>query len=379
MAEKDPKVPDKKKGKLDSIQDEIAELEKYLATAQYNKATQFYFGKVKARLATLKEKQVARSKVGKSSDGYSVRKSGDGTVCLLGFPSVGKSTLLNGLTNAHSAVAAYAFTTLTVIPGVLNYKHAQIQVLDVPGIVRGAAAGTGRGKEVLGVIRSADLILILLDVHHPEHLEALHKEIYDSGIRINQRRPDVKIKKTSKDGIKIGATCKLTHLDVKTIEGILREFSIMNADVVIRNDITIDQLIDCIEDNKVYIPSITVLNKIDSVSPEKLEEMKKLLKPNLCISAKDRAHLEELKELIFTSLSFIRIYMKEPGKPADMDVPMIVFKGSTIEDICNKLHRDFVHKFKFAKVTGPSARFAGQKLGPKHVLADGDILELHLN
>ncbi len=367
-----------KKGKFDSITDEIADLEKYLANAQYNKATQFYFGKVKARLAQLKEKLTIRSKKQKG-DGYAVKKSGDATVILLGFPSVGKSTLLNGITNANSAVAAYAFTTLTVIPGLLRHKHAQIQILDVPGIVHGAAAGTGRGKEVLGVIRSADLILLLLDVHHREHLVALEKEVYDSGIRTNARKPDVKIVKTGKDGIKVGATCKLSHLDVRTIEAMFKEFRIINADVVIREDITADQLVDAIEGNKVYIPSIIVLNKIDSVTPEELEKKRRFLKPDLMISAQNKTHLEELKDLIFERLNFIRIYMKEPGKPADMKEPMIIMKGSTIETLCTKLHRDFANKFKYAKITGPSAKFPGQKLHLKHILGDNDIVEIHLD
>src|SRR3989338_4757013 len=139
----------------------IKELEEELRTTKYNKATQGHIGLVKAKIALLKEKQESRSqsKTGKSDHGYSVRKSGDGTVLLLGFPSTGKSTLLNKLTDAHSEVAAYAFTTLTCIPGIMEYQQAKIQILDVPGVVEGAASGRGRGREVLAVIRNADLVL----------------------------------------------------------------------------------------------------------------------------------------------------------------------------------------------------------------------------
>src|SRR3989344_1830958 len=123
----------------------IKELEDELKKTKYNKATQGHIGIVKAKLAMLKEKQTSRSqkKTGKSEYGYTVRKSGDATILLLGFPSTGKSTILNKLTDAKSEVAAYAFTTLTVIPGVMEYKQAKIQILDVPGIVRGAASGRG--------------------------------------------------------------------------------------------------------------------------------------------------------------------------------------------------------------------------------------------
>ena len=126
--------------------EQIKEFEEELKKTKYNKKTQHHIGLVKAKIAKLRERQESRGKGGKKGEGYSVRRSGDATVLLLGFPSAGKSTLLNALTNAESETGAYAFTTLTVIPGTLEYKHAKIQVLDVPGIVKGASDGTGRGK-----------------------------------------------------------------------------------------------------------------------------------------------------------------------------------------------------------------------------------------
>ena len=250
--------PDTKIEKKDPTKEKIRELEELISKSKYNKKTQHAIGLYKAQLARLKEKQRARSSSGKKGEGYAVRKTGDGTVVLLGFPSVGKSTLLNALTNANSPVGAYAFTTLTVIPGTLNHKHAKIQILDVPGIVHGAAAGTGRGKEVLAVIRNADLVLFLVDVFHPEHYEAMQNEVYDADVRINQTAPDVKIVKTVRGGINIGTTVKLTKIDKKTIESMLKEFRINNATIVIREDISADQLIDVVEGNKVYIRGLVV-------------------------------------------------------------------------------------------------------------------------
>jgi len=169
------------KEKKNPTVEKIKELEEQISNTKYNKKTQHAIGLYKAQLAKLKEKQKSRSG-GKKGEGYTVRKTGDGTVVLLGFPSVGKSTLLNALTNANSPVGSYAFTTLTVIPGILDYKYAKIQILDVPGVVYGAAAGTGRGKEVLAVIRNADLILFLIDVFHPEHYEASRSSASRSSI-----------------------------------------------------------------------------------------------------------------------------------------------------------------------------------------------------
>jgi hypothetical protein len=188
----------------------------------------------------------------------------------------------------------------------------------------------------------------------------------------------VKIARKSRGGIDVASTVKLTHTDFETIKDVMKEFRIHNADVVIRDDITIDQLIDVIEANKIYIPSIVVLNKIDLVSPGKLEEIKRNIKPDLLISAEKNMGIAELKELIFKRLNFIRIYCKEAGKKADLDVPMIMMKGNTIKDMCEKLHKDFVGKFKFAKLWGKSAKFPGQKFMLTHTLVDGDIVEIHV-
>lgn len=361
------------------INSQIKEFEDEIKKTKYNKRTQHHVGLVKAKIARLKEKDEVRRSGGKKGEGYAVKKSGDVTAVLLGFPSVGKSTILNSLTDADSPVGSYDFTTLDVIPGLLEYKFAKIQVLDVPGIVSGAASGRGKGREVLAVIRNADLVMMVIDSQQPQQYPALLKEVYDANIRVNQERPDVKIKKTAKDGVRLGSTVKLTYLDKKTVASILKEFRIMNADVLIRTDITIDQFIDCIEGNKVYIPAITVINKSDMLNEEQIKEVKKKIKPDLFIAAKDNIGTEEYKELIYKFVKLINIYLKEPSKEADMKEPLVIRENSSIEELCRKLHKDFITKFKFVRIWGPSAKFPGQKLlRMKHRLKDGDVVEIHL-
>lgn len=358
--------------------DEIKELEDKIAKTKYNKSTQHAVGLMKAKLATLKQRQATRGSGQKKAEGYDVRKSGDGTVILIGFPSVGKSTLLNDLTNAESKTAAYAFTTLSVIPGTMLYNEAKIQILDVPGIVKGAAAGTGRGREVLSVMRSADLALLIVDVNQPEHYEALLREIHDAHIRINKHKPDIKIVKTMTGGLKVASTIKLTKIDFETVKIVLKEFRVMNADVVIRTDVTVDELIDVIEGNKKYIPALTIINKIDLASDNQISRVIKQIHADLAISAKDRVYIERLKELIFEKLDLIRLYLKEPGKEADLKVPLIIKRGSKVADVCSKLHKDFVEKFRFCRIWGKSSKFPGQKLMLEHKLEDKDVLEIHL-
>jgi uncharacterized protein len=359
--------------------DEIAELEKEVAKTKYNKRTQKHIGLVKAKIAMLKEKERGRGSGGKKGKGYSVRKTGDASVIMIGFPSAGKSTLLNVLTDADSPVGAYEFTTLDVVPGMLNHKHAQIQLLDVPGIVRGAAMGRGRGKEVLAVIQSADLVLFVIDVFRPQALKVLAKEVYDAHVRVNEEKPDVRIVKTSKGGVGIGKTVKCPKLDNGTIEAMMRHMKLNNVDIVIRTPIDVDQLLDAIGGNKKYVPGLIVLNKMDAVNSEDLVEVKKMIKPDICISAKNGVGTENLKDMIFDKLDLMRVYCKEVGKKADMDVPLIVRKGSTLSDMCIKLHKDFVAKFTFAKVWGKSVKHSGQKVMKlKHVLKDKDVVEIHL-
>ena len=104
---------------------------------------------------------------GGRGDGFDVTKVGDARVGMVGFPSVGKSTLLTKLTGTFSEVAAYEFTTLTCVPGVIRYRGAKIQLLDLPGIIEGAKDGKGRGRQVIATARTCNLIIIVLDVLKP--------------------------------------------------------------------------------------------------------------------------------------------------------------------------------------------------------------------
>ena len=147
----------------------IKEIEDEIRRTQKNKATEYHLGVLKAKIAQLRRQLYSSS--GKKGVGFAVKKEGDATAVFIGYPSVGKSTLLNRLTNAKSEVGAYQFTTLTVVPGMLKYKGASIQLLDIPGIISGAHMGKGRGREILSVVRAADLLIIVLDAMDVKRLE----------------------------------------------------------------------------------------------------------------------------------------------------------------------------------------------------------------
>ena len=349
-------------------QEKIRELEEEIRKTKYNKATQKHIGIVKAKIAKLRAEE-AKKAAGKPGVGYGVKKRGDATVLLVGFPSVGKSTLLNRITSADSKVGEYEFTTLDVIPGVLEYKGAQIQVLDVPGVIEGVSSGKGRGRSILSVVRIADLILIMVDAGKPEQAEIVRKELRQAGFRLDQRPPDIKITRKVRGGIQIGAPRKL-GIKKETIKAVLNEFGVYNAEVLIRERADLDQIVDALARNLVYVPSLAIANKVDSVD-EAPEGM-------LGVSALDGTNLEKLKEAIWSKLELIRVYLKKAGKPPDMREPMIMKGGCTVQDVCSRIHKEFAKNFRYARIWGRSARFEGQMVGARQKLADGDIVELHM-
>jgi len=344
-------------------EERIAEIEEEIHKTSYNKATQHHIGLLKARLAKLREAIASRKKTG--GTGFNIKKQGMATVALVGFPSTGKSTLLNALTNAKSKVAAYAFTTLDAIPGALKHKGALIQLVDLPGIIGGAAIGKGRGREILSAARIVDLVLIILD--DPDQLRHIEQELNRVGIRVNAHPPDVRIKRKDRGGLEISIAKKLTHLDKQTLHDMLVEFGITNASVLVRDDITQDELIDLLRGNRAYIPSVVVMTKLDKTGR---------IKGYLQVSAHTGEGLDKLRDEIFSKLKFIRVYMKPQGGEPDYEEPLIMEKGATVREACQKLHRSFEGRFRFARIIGKSAKFPDQKVGIDHVLEDEDVLTL---
>src|SRR6058998_3217876 len=358
------------------VPEKIKEIEEEMKKTQRNKHTEHHIGLLKAKLAKLRgdvEKQSSKS----GGPSFEVRKGGDATVVLIGLPSVGKSTILNRLTNAKSKVAAYAFTTLTVVPGILRYNGADIQILDLPGIISGASSGRGRGKRVLSVARNADLALLILDVFQPGQIQLLKHELYEMGIRMDQKPPDVTVVKGSKGGLALTTSVKLTKITPATIKGIAEAYGVSNANILVREDITDDQLIDVLTGNRRYVRSLVVLNKVDLVNEQYLAAAKKQIGSDFVpVSAEKRLNMDLLVERIWETLDFIRIYLKRPDGDADFEKPLILSAGSTLRDVCKKIHPRFVEGAKYAFISGSSVKFEGQRVSLDHVPADKDVVTI---
>jgi uncharacterized protein len=303
-------------------------------------------------------------------------KSGDARVSLIGFPSVGKSTLLSTLTKTESEAAGYEFTTLTCIPGVIEYKGANIQLLDLPGIIEGAAQGKGRGRQVIAVARTADLVLMMLDATKPNvHRDLLTAELESVGIRLNKEKPNIYFKVKKGGGFSFNSTCTLTKTSEKMVQMILHSYKIFNAEVLFREDCTTDEFIDVVCGNRVYLPCIYVYNKIDCIS---IEEVNRLARQphSVVVSCNMMLNLDFLLETIWDYLALLRVYTKKPGQPPDFDDCLILRRGVTVEHVCHAVHRTLVAAFKYALVWGQSAKFSPQRVGINHIMADEDVIQV---
>ncbi|KAJ7225928.1 P-loop containing nucleoside triphosphate hydrolase protein [Mycena pura] len=351
------------------VVEKIKEIEEEMARTQKNKATEYHLGLLKAKLARYRAQLLEpTSKSGPAGVGFDVQKAGDARVALIGFPSVGKSTLLSKMTHTQSEVAAYEFTTLTAIPGVIEYQGARIQLLDLPGIVEGASQGRGRGRQVVSTAKTADLIVMMLRL--------LEIELDTVGIRLNKRKPDIVFKKRTTGGFT--STVKLTQTDEKTIRTILAGYKLHNCDVMIREDITTDDFIDVLIGTRKYIPCLYVYNKIDAIS---LEQMDKLARsPNTVVISCELVgvlslavdiSLDYLVERMWAELSLVKVYTKKRGVQPDLSDPVCLRKGATIEDVCNGVHRSLAANFRYGLVC-PHA----QKVGLLHQVQDEDVVSI---
>jgi len=222
-------------------------------------------------------------------------------------------------------------------------------------------------------MRNADLIVMVIE--KAEQLDVLEKELYHAGFRLNKKPPNVLITKTHSGGIKVESTVRLRHVDSKMVKIVLNERGIHNAEVLIRENVSIDRLIDSVSKNRVYVPSIIAYNKTDLLTGER---KKNIPKEFLQISSKDGTGLDRLKSMIWKNLGLMRIYMKKAGKEPDMEEPLIMKKGSSVEDVAERIHREFSRKLEYAKIWGPSAKFGGQKVGVTKKVQDRDVGDGHM-
>lgn len=123
-----------------------------------------------------------------------------------------------------------------------------------------------------------------------------------------------------------------------------------------------------------------IITKQDLLSDEGTRKLEATIKskkiPALMISTHTGAGIEELKEYILQSMHICRIYLKEPGKPTT-SIPLVIPEGTTLKEAGEKIYKGFSAKIRETRISGPSSKFANQKVGLSHILKDKDIVEFH--
>lgn len=165
------------------------------------------------------------------------------------------------------------------------------------------------------------------------------------------------------------------NLDEKMVYNILKDYKMLNCEVLIRDDeATVDDLIDIImRDHRKYIKCLYVYNKIDSVSLDFLDKLAR--EPHTVVmSCEDDLGIQDVVDRCWKELALIRIYTKRKGDDPDFSEALIVRKDSTIEDVCDRIHRTLKESYKYALVWGASARHVPQRVGLSHLVADEDVV-----
>lgn len=350
---------------MQTITQQIEEIEATIRKTPHHKATNAFIGNMRAKISKLKDKEASVAKKGGGGGGlgYSVKKQGDATVALVGPPSAGKSTLINKITNSKSKVAPYAFTTISVIPGMLKYNDAYVQILDIPGLIEGASIGKGKGKEVLSVARGADLLVIMTDIKRPEAIDKLIVELEGAGIRINKEKPKIRLEKQMGGGVSVTSNIK-QDFDNDTVESIAKEFGFKNGNITLKEKLTIDQLVDSFSKRIVYKKAIFVVNKADT-------DVKKEENDYLYISAENGTGIENFIEKVWKELELVKIYLVRREQNPSFDNPIIMKKENTLQDVANDIGTEFALGKKLAKVWGQGSKFPGQELSLKTKVVEG--------
>ena len=303
--------------------EKIAALEEMLAIMPKHKGTDHLKADIRRKIARLM--QSADKKAATQRASMVVQKEGAAQVLVIGLPNAGKSQLVTMLTNASPPVAEYPFTTGTAVPGMMEFENIQIQLVDTPPLVNAA----NQMWLAANMVR-ADALLIMFDLSEDPltQVEAVNAELAGlrTGIGEEPEEPE--------EG------------------GPLR-----------------------------YKKALVLGNKLDldgaSENFEMLKEIYGDVAPAAAVSALKGTGLEELKQKIFDMLEIIRVYTKTPGRKPDLNDPIVLERGSTLEDAAAEVHKDFSAKLKFARVWG-SGKHDGVMVKRDHVLQDGDIIELHM-
>jgi ribosome-interacting GTPase 1 len=308
-----------------TTEEKIRALEIMMAVIPKHKGTEKIRAQLKGRMAKLKEELQRKPTIGKAEQAFYIKKEGTAQILLLGLPNTGKSTLFSKMTNAFSEVANYPFTTQKPIPGMMKFENLQIQIVDTPPIQLDHVE-----PGFSNLLRNADALLLVVDLIEDPifQMEILLEVLKGMRIRVGGKgaAPSLEVGWAYLKAILLGNKC------------------------------------DC-------------KNAMDTYGA--FEAQFKEIFPILPISAKEGMNVEELKREIYQILGIIRVYTKAPGGDPDLSEPVVLKRGSTVEDVALSIHKDFLKKLRYARIWG-SGKFDGQMVKRDYPLNEGDVIELHI-
>ncbi|MCX8184254.1 MAG: GTPase [Sulfolobales archaeon] len=369
-----------------TTEEKIRALEDFLSSVPKHKGTENLVAWVRRKLSELREELEESKKRRGGGPSFFVEKHGVAQVVLFGYTLSGKSSLFNALTNARSRVTGLPYTTMFPLPGMVNYEDIQIQLVDTPPFVPEAVSGrVSWGARLVGLARNADALLIVLDSTSDsvEQLRNIMGDLENAGIVLRKPRGRVQIERSKAySGIRLAKMGKISGGTEDDVRKLLESYRVFNALVKIYGEVSLDDVEKALFEALVYKPSVVILNKTDLLSSEAVERQLRELRevaPYLQIlpaSATTGVGLEVVPKYLFTILELIRVYTKEPNSKEPSREPLVIPKGSTVEDAVKYIREEFLKYFKYARIWGPSAKYPGEKVGLDHVLSDGDVIEI---
>ncbi len=361
-----------------TLPDKIKYLQEFMSQIPEHKGNEKMRGYLRRRLALLKEEQeeLRKRKVGGGGGGFSIKKEGAAQVIILGMTGAGKSSLLMGLTNAKTEVGGHKFTTTEPVPGMMQYEDIQFQLLDTPAVYEGVGDGSW-GPQLMSLVRNADGIIFVLEAPHAsEQYEIIIRELSKAGITTDKRVRKIEIERTTGGGIQIACTGR-PSCRVEDIEKALKDNGVRNALVRIWGDISMEDVVESLEQTKLFKPSLILINKTDLAPRAESGFRKAKGKHAIGVSLKAPGGLSGLGEDLFKTLGIIRVYTRMVGGDVAKK-PIIVKEGAKVLDIAKIVHSQFYRNFKHARIFGKSVKFSGERVGAEHELADGDIVEIRI-
>src|SRR5512137_90581 len=243
----------------------------FLKFVPHHKGTMKLRGEMNRKIALIREDldKKKRMGTGKSSGGPKlfIEKAAAAQVALVGMTNVGKSCLMNATTNSKVRVTPTPFSTHEPVPGIMNYKDVQFQIVEAPAVMEGAAEGKAGGNVTLGLARNADGVILMLDLGRDpvEQLELIVAELEKtrllvtkpSGGRVEiERRP-------AGSRLRIINVGRFNDCSMNEVEELLRNYRINDAIVRISGSVSLKDIEDAIYENTIYKPAVIVANKLD--------------------------------------------------------------------------------------------------------------------